>query len=274
MTAPLPPTDADLDADANAETDAGRKPETDSTAQLAADALAVARAAGDRSAEARALCELGTALNAAGREGEGRYLCRRAVGLAAEAGDRQAEEAALNALGHSLAELDALGERWRAVLLEGGDETGFFASPAAARSDVSYARGGGPSADAVRLTGLPLVELACGFVAVKFLGTFAESFAGKLGEQLGESAVTALGRLRLLLDRRGGRRDLDVLTAGTRTTLVLPDDFDEAARLAAIDLDLGAEGVRGAELHWDAGTGSWRSHVSDHDVNDDGGPHE
>ncbi|UJB44884.1 DUF2786 domain-containing protein [Streptomyces sp. A1-5] len=229
----------------------------DTTADLASGALARARAAGDRRAEARALCDLGAALTRAGRASEGRYLCRRAAGLAAEVGDRPAEEAAFGALGHNLAELDALGERWRAVLLEGGDETGFFASPAAARSDASYATGGRPDDAPARLTGVPVVELACGFVAVKFLGPFVESFAGKLGERLGESTVTATGRLRLLWHRRSGRRDLDVLTPGERTTLVLPDDFDDAARLAAIDLDLGADGVRGAELHWDADAGTW-----------------
>ncbi|KAF2776541.1 hypothetical protein [Streptomyces sp. OM5714] len=229
----------------------------DATAELAAVALARARSADDRRAEARALCDLGTALTQVGRAGEGRYLCRRAAGLAAEVGDRQTEEAALGALGHTLAELDALGERWRAVLLEGGDESGFFGSPAAARSDPSYATGERLNDDPVRLTGIPVVELACGYVAVKFVGPFVESFAGKLGERLSESAVAAAGRLRLLWDRRSGRRELDVLTPDGRTTLVLPDDFDDAARLAAIELDLGADGVRGAELHWDADAGTW-----------------
>ncbi|MGW2264256.1 hypothetical protein [Streptomyces koyangensis] len=245
MTAHVPPSDAEATVGL-------------ATADLAAAALARARAASDARAEARALGELGTALLGAGRDGEGRYLCRRAARLAAEAGDRQAEEAALNALGLSAAQLDALGERWRAALLEGTDETRTFTSAAAARSDASDALGARPDEDTVRDGGIPVVELACGFVAVKFLGPFLESLAGKLGESLGESAVAATGRLRLLWDRSGGRRELDVLTPGERTTLVLPEEFDDAARLAAVDLDLGAEGVRGAELHWDAGTGTWR----------------
>ncbi|MEF2528999.1 MULTISPECIES: hypothetical protein [Streptomyces] len=252
MTSHVPsPADAAARAKANANGDAA------ANADAAADSLARARSAGDRSAEARALCDLGTELIRVGRAGEGRYLCRRAAGMAAEAGDRQTEEAALGALGHTLAELDALGQRWRAVLLAGGDETGFFGSPAAARSDRSYATGERPDDDPFRLTGDLVVELACGYVAVKFLGPFVESFAGKLGETLGESAVAAAGRLRLLWDRRSVRRDFDVVMPGERTTLVLPEHFDDAARLAAIDLDLEADGVRGAELHWDADAGTW-----------------
>jgi hypothetical protein len=76
---------------------------------------------------------------------------------------------------------------------------------------------------------------------------------------LGESAAAAIGRLRLLRNRKDGRRDLDVLMPGSqRTTLVLPEDFDDAARMAAIELDMSTDGVRGAELHWDATTGRWR----------------
>ncbi|WP_406506415.1 hypothetical protein [Streptomyces sp. NBC_01602] len=227
-------------------------------ADLATDALARARETGDRRKEAQALCDLGTALMETGRTSEGRYLSRRAVGLAEQLGERQIEEAALSTLGHSLAQFEELGERWRAVLLEGGDETEHFPSLAAARSDESYRTGRRHSDDGFRLTESVVVEVAFGFVAVKFLGPFVETFATKLGERLGESAVAAAGRLRLLWSHRGGRRNLDVLTPGAqRTTLVLPEDFDDAARLAAIELDISVDGVRGAELHWDAATGTW-----------------
>jgi hypothetical protein len=106
---------------------------------------------------------------------------------------------------------------------------------------------------------LTLVEVAAGFVVVKFLGPFAEAFAAKLGERLGESLAGAIGRIRLLRNHRNGRDDLDAVLPGrVRTTLVLPEDFSDAARLAAIDLDVSAKGIRGAELHWDSDAGIWR----------------
>ncbi|MFD9030981.1 hypothetical protein ACFVZW_07510 [Streptomyces sp. NPDC059567] len=226
-------------------------------ADLTTDTLARAWATGDHRAEAQALCDLGTALMGAGRTSEGRYLCRRAVSLAEQLGERDIEEAALSTLGYTLAQFEELGERWRAALLEGGDETEHFPSLAAARSDESYRTGRHPE-DAFRLSESAVVVLASGFVAVKFLGPFVEAFATKLGERLGESAVAAAGRLRLLRNDRDGRTDLDVLTPGSqRTTLVLPEDFDDAARLGAIELDISADGVRGAELHWDTATGTW-----------------
>jgi len=227
-------------------------------ADLATDALAHARETGDRTGEAQALCDLGTALMATGRTSEGRYLSRRAVALAGQLGDRRIEEAAWGTLGHSLAQFETLGEQWRAALLEGGDETEHFPSLAAARSDESYLTGRRHPDDAFRATGSVIVEVAFGYVAVKFLGPFVETFATKLGERLGESAVAAAGRLRLLWSHRSGRRDLDVLTPDSqRTTLVLPEDFDDDARLAAIELDINADGVRGSELYWDAAKGSW-----------------
>lgn len=226
-------------------------------ADLAAAALAGASATGDRRGEAQALWDLAAALMEVGRASEGRYLFRRCAGLAEELGEREIEDKALTSLGYGLAQLEELGGRWRAVLLEGGDETEHFPSLAAARSGESYRTGRRPD-DAVRISQSAAVVLASGFVAVKFLGPFVEAFATKLGEGLGESAVAAAGRLRLLWDHGDGRRDLDVLTPGPqRTTLVLPENFDDAARLAAIDLDLGAEGVQGAELHWDDATGTW-----------------
>jgi hypothetical protein len=41
------------------------------------------------------------------------------------------------------------------------------------------------------------------------------------------------------------------------TVLVLPEDLTEEARLALIDLDVVAEGVRGTTMHWNPDTGAW-----------------
>jgi hypothetical protein len=229
----------------------------DSVIDDAAQAVADARTRSDRAGEARALSGLGQALVNAHRVAEGHYICWQAVQLAEELGDREAQGQALTPLGLSLEELDDWTSRdgsWREFLLGSSVETEWFASRTGARSDEFYASGSYRSA--YRTTEL-FVELAVGFVVVKFLGPFAEAFATKLGERLGESAARAIGRLRLLWNHADDRRDLDVvLPEGARATLVLPHEFTDAARLAVIELDVTRVG--GAELHWDPDTGQWR----------------
>jgi hypothetical protein len=224
-------------------------------------AVADARKLNDPAAEARALVTVGSALLRVHRVSEGRYICRQAEKLGYELGDRDIQGQALAALGVSLeelSELDGQGGRWREALLSGAGETQYFSSSPEARSDEFYKYGVRTDA-AYRVSELVFAELAVGFVVVKFLGPFAEAFAAKLGERLGESAASAIGRIRLLWNHKDGRKDLDIIVSGSAaTTLVLPEDFTDAARLAAIDLDVNAEGVRGAELHWDASAGSWR----------------
>ncbi|WP_141957039.1 hypothetical protein [Actinoallomurus bryophytorum] len=232
----------------------------DSAIEAAACAVTDARDRDDRAGEARALSTLGQALLNAHRVGEGRYICRQAEQLAVEVGDRDSDDQVLTVLGLNPKELDELASQdgsWRDFLLDSSEETQWFASFQDARSDEYYKSGFRSN---VSYRADLFVELAVGFVTVKFLGPFAEAFATKLGESLGESAARAIGRIRLLRNHRHARTDLDVvLPESTRTTLVLPADFTDAARLAAIDLDLTAEDVRGAELHWDVGAGRWRS---------------
>jgi hypothetical protein len=232
----------------------------DSAIEAAAWVVTDARDREDRASEARALSTLGQALLNAHRVGEGRYICRQAAQLAIELGDHDGNGQVLTALGLNPKELDELASQdgsWRDFLLGSSDETQWFASFQEARSDQYY--NPGLHRDVSYRADL-FVELAVGFVTVKFLGPFAEAFAAKLGESLGESAARAIGRLRLLRNHRHARTDLDVVLPGSaRTTLVLPADFTDAARLAAIDLDMNAEDVRGAELHWDVGAGQWRS---------------
>lgn len=235
----------------------GMAPE-DSVIDDAAQAVADARKRSDRAGEIRALSGLSQALLDAHRVAEGHYICWQAVQLADELGDHEAQGQALTPLGLSLEELDDWTSRdgsRREFFLGSSVETEWFPSFTDARSDEFYASGLHRSAH-YRATGL-FVELAVGFVVVKFLGPFAEAFATKLGERLGESAARAIGRLRLLWNHADNRRDLDVvLPEGTRATLVLPDEFTDEAKLAVIELDVTS--VRGAELHWDPVTGRWR----------------
>jgi len=94
--------------------------------------------------------------------------------------------------------------------------------------------------------------LVASIVAVKALGPFLEAFSKKLGERLGETTSEALSRIRF-------RRHIDVDTPGatTPTTLQIPDDFTDEAKIAALDLDLTAPEVRGSTLRWNPDTGSW-----------------
>lgn len=112
------------------------------------------------------------------------------------------------------------------------------------------------------LPSLSAVEaIFVGFVAVKVLGPFLEEWAKKLGEQLGESTVRALGRIRLRRrsrsDSAGGELDVDIPDAPAPTTLVIPRQLSDEARLAILDLDPSDDAIRGAKLHWIAMRRMW-----------------
>ncbi len=102
------------------------------------------------------------------------------------------------------------------------------------------------------------------FAALKVLGPMAEAFAKKLGESLGESALAAARRVRLRFkkDNQGIFPSLnpDALTvdaSGAVTTVILPAELTDDARLALIDLDVTADGIRGETLYWDPTTKTW-----------------
>ncbi|GGV77637.1 hypothetical protein GCM10010228_44780 [Streptomyces massasporeus] len=110
-------------------------------------------------------------------------------------------------------------------------------------------------------------EILVGFLAVKFLGPFLEAFAGKIGEQFGESAVRALGRIRVTRKHDTDSRNLEIddSDTGIPTVLVLPEDFTEEAQLALIDLDVTAGEVRGTTLRWNPDTAAWEPVEDDQD---------
>ena len=212
----------------------------------------------DLAAEARVLLTLGQALLKAERKSEGLYICRQAARLAFQIGDRSTQERTTTALGMNLEMLQREGGKDRRWIKYFGMDYCVIESChsfESARGGRFYEAG---SQKRIHHFGGErlLVDLAVGYVACKFLGSFTEAFAAKLGERLGESTTNAIGRIRLLLDRRNSHRELDVITQG-RTTLVLPEDFTDEAKLAAIELDVTADGIRGAVLHWNAATSQW-----------------
>jgi hypothetical protein len=108
------------------------------------------------------------------------------------------------------------------------------------------------------------MDVAVGFAALKVLGPFAEAFASKLGERLGESTAQAVSRIRLLARRHDHRGEphggmLAVRTGDELTMVVLPAELADDARLALIDIDPTVDGVRGAVLHWDPVAGAWHT---------------
>ncbi|OIJ65516.1 hypothetical protein [Streptomyces mangrovisoli] len=104
-------------------------------------------------------------------------------------------------------------------------------------------------------------EIVVGFLAVKLLGPFLEAFAGKLGERLGESVAQVLGRIRVTRRRDAAARNLEIEDGESRrpTTVALPEDFTEEARLALIELDITADAVRGTTLRWNQDTQTWQA---------------
>jgi hypothetical protein len=111
------------------------------------------------------------------------------------------------------------------------------------------------------------VEIAVGFLAVKLLGPFLETFATKLGERFGESTSEALGRIRVTRRRNRTSRNLEIEDPETfnPTVLILPEEFTEEARLAVIDLDIAAEEVRGTTLRWNPDMGTWQAAEAEQD---------
>ena len=107
-------------------------------------------------------------------------------------------------------------------------------------------------------------DVAVGFAALKVLGPFAEAFAAKLGERLGESTAHAVSRIRLFTRRHDDRAEpsggmLAVRTAAEQTIVVLPADLTDDARLALVDIDPTVDEVRGAVLRWDPVAGAWHT---------------
>ncbi|MFF4098811.1 hypothetical protein [Streptomyces sp. NPDC001903] len=135
-------------------------------------------------------------------------------------------------------------------------------SPAQDSTAVEEVDEGGPSwrDDAHAAPASLLIEVAAGFLAVKMLGPFLETFATKLGERFGESASEALGRIRVTRRRNGSSRNLEIEDpeTATPTVLVLPEEFTEEARLAVIELDVTTEQIRGATLRWNPASATWQ----------------
>lgn len=108
------------------------------------------------------------------------------------------------------------------------------------------------------------VAAASGFVAVKILGPFVEEWAKKIGEELGESTVRSLGRLRA---RRAdpskihAAAELEASLPGAHspTTIILPQPLSDPAKLALIDLDPTDNAVCGQTLHWSEIESAWLS---------------
>lgn len=107
-----------------------------------------------------------------------------------------------------------------------------------------------------------LAEIAAiGFAALKILGPFADAFATRLGEIFAETTAAATQRVILRhRTRRSGTTDKMVVVgpADEQTTILLPADLSDEARLALIDLDMAADAVNGKTLIWDPRSATWR----------------
>jgi hypothetical protein len=214
-----------------------------------------------------ALSRLADALQDSGRGPESRYIWREIATLAGASGTQEIESKALSKLGMppmNPAQLERLDNDVKRNFLHGSGETEMFSDEKSARASNFYATGKN-SADSSRNSTFPLlVEVASGFVVAKFIGSFLQAFATKLGEDIGESSARAVHRLRLLHKTKGSTNiqdstdDLDIiLTGGKRTTLILPENFSDAAKLAIIDTNFSSAEVQGFELQWNAEEMSW-----------------
>ncbi len=100
-------------------------------------------------------------------------------------------------------------------------------------------------------------EILAGAAALWFLGKLADAYISKLADILAETTVTAVKRIRL---RRkvAEAEQLTIQVPYDVTTVFLPKgDLPEEAKLAFIDLDPTADGVRGKVLYWNAEARVW-----------------
>lgn len=250
------------------------------------------RAQGDASAEARALSLLEQALRQEGRDEEADEIGTQVVDLARRCphgreilqpqfeiwmrlGEQLEERAwgsdlyaAHEAYLHALMALDALADA-PGPLREEVLQRAYDALLRSEDPHSGYPEGGYQEQDGLRdgrsVEVSHLAEtIIVGFLAVKVLGPFLEEWARKLGEQLGESTVRALGRIRVRHGEntpQGDGTELEASVPGTSepTTLVLPDQLSDSAKLAIIDLDPAGELVRGKTLYWSERDGAFLS---------------
>ncbi|MFJ9870965.1 hypothetical protein [Streptomyces sp. NPDC101165] len=248
-----------------------------------------AREQNDRKAEALALTVLGQALFEDDRQDEAAEIDRQARELARGEHDRPeiclAQAEALLTRGNELEQAGGVAPLvWPSDVVPPGFHDRFQLLTNAHRAydhaqralqhvdkdtwDVARTRSEAVlhRRDALRppspLPHLPMAaQIIAGFVALKVLSPFLEEFAKKLGERLGESMASVLGRIRLRRRGESGAGDLQVDVPGSAhpTTLVLPGELSDAARLAIIELDPTDECVRGATLYWNELAGAWTS---------------
>jgi hypothetical protein len=86
---------------------------------------------------------------------------------------------------------------------------------------------------------------------------FAKAFLETLGKRAGDGLADLVGTH----VRRKGKPDQYEIGVddGSAATIAIATDTPDEARLALLDLDVTAEGVRGKVLHWDSAADAWRA---------------
>ncbi len=100
-----------------------------------------------------------------------------------------------------------------------------------------------------------VAEIAAGLAGFTFLRAYCE----ELGKRFGGSTADWLSKLRVRRHRMKSKAArLEVPVNGVTTYFEIADDgLPDEAKLALIDLDLTAEGIRGHRLRWDAEAQTW-----------------
>jgi hypothetical protein len=96
-------------------------------------------------------------------------------------------------------------------------------------------------------------------IAAATVGPFLTAYCTELGKRFGGSTADWISKIGI----RRRRSQIRVPVKGAVTVFEIPNDMPDPehmpdeAKLALIDLDLMAEGVRGQRLRWDAKAGQW-----------------
>jgi len=99
---------------------------------------------------------------------------------------------------------------------------------------------------------LSTADLLAGYVAVEFAKGYIDALAGRAAD----ASLGLVQHVRFRRNRRTGEMRAGV-DGGGASTVVITDDLPDEARLALLDLDITADGMRGKELGWDPDAGAW-----------------
>ena len=119
--------------------------------------------------------------------------------------------------------------------------------------DINYDRNAGGNSGTISVTPETAALAAAGAI-------YAKAFLETLGQRSGDGLAALskqLGELVRLRRPKGKPSRYLIGIEGATTIIIVTEDLPDEARLALLDLDVTADGVRGKTLRWDSQASAW-----------------